>query len=57
MINLKTSADGDDETAQNQGECNPIINEQHELTISVAGGGTTTEILSYTSVTEGQSVV
>ncbi len=57
MINLKTSADGDDETAQNQGECNPFINEQHELTISVAGGGTTTEILSYTSVTEGQSVV
>jgi len=57
MINLKTSADGDDQAAQNQGECNPVINEQHELTISVAGGGTTTEILSYTSVTEGQSVV
>ena len=57
MINLKTSADGTDEITQNQGECNPVINEQHELTISVAGGGTTTEILSYTSVTEGQSVV
>ena len=57
MINLKTSADGTDETTQNQGECNPVINEQHELTISVAGGGTTIEILSYTSVTEGQSVV
>ena len=57
MINLKTSADGTDEVTQNQGECNPVINEQHELTISVAGGGTTIEILSYTSVTEGQSVV
>jgi flagellin FlaB len=57
MIDLKTSDDGTDETTQNQGECNPVINEQHELTISVAGGGTTTEILSYTSVTEGQSVV
>ena len=57
MINLKTSADATDETNQNQGECNPVINEQHELTLSVAGGGTTIEILSYTSVTEGQSVV
>lgn len=57
MIDLKTSDDGTDEITQNQGECNPVINEQHELTISVAGGGTTTEILSYTSVTEGQSVV
>jgi archaellin len=57
MINLKTSPDGTDEVTQNQGECNPVINEQHELTISVAGGGTTIEILSYTSVTEGQSVV
>ena len=57
MIDLKTSADANDQTAQNQGECNPSINEQHELTLSVAGGGTTTEILSYTSVTEGQSVV
>jgi len=57
MINLKTSQDASDAPAQNQGECDPSINEQHELTISVAGGGTTTEILSYTSVTEGQSVV
>ena len=57
MINLKTSADTTDATEQNQGECNPVINEQHELTLSVAGGGTTTEILSYTSVTEGQTVV
>ncbi len=57
MINLKTSSDVNDEISQNQGECNPVINEQHELTLSVAGGGTTIEILSYTSVTEGQSVV
>jgi hypothetical protein len=57
MIDLKISADTTDQQAQNQGECNPVINEQHELTLSVAGGGTTTEILSYTSVTEGQSVV
>jgi archaellin len=57
MVNLKTSADASDATEQNQGECNPVINEQHELVISVAGGGTTTEILSYTSVTEGQTVV
>ena len=57
MIDLKTSPDATDQQVQSQGECDPSINEQHELTLSVAGGGTTTEILSYTSVTEGQSVV
>jgi archaellin len=60
MINLKTSADGNDvNTAGNgvTGECDPVINEQHTLTIQVAGGGSTYEKLSYTSVTEGESIV
>jgi hypothetical protein len=61
MIHLKTSPDLDaaspDQTTQNQGECNPVLNEQHTLAINVEGGGTTTEILSYTSVDEGASVV
>ena len=60
MINLKTSSDGNDvNTANNAvtGECDPVINEQHTLTIQVAGGGSTYEKLSYTSVTEGESIV
>ena len=60
MINLKTAADDTDvNTAGNAvtGECNPVLNEQHTLTIQVAGGGSTYEILSYTSVTEGASIV
>jgi len=63
MISLKTEPDTEvavsdpDQPTQNQGECSPTLNEQHELTLSVAGGGVTTEILSYTSVTEGRSVV
>jgi archaellin len=63
MISLKTQPDTEvagtapDQPTQNQGECSPTLNEQHELTLSVAGGGVTTEILSYTSVTEGQSIV
>ena len=63
MISLKTEPDSEagnaarDAPAQQQGECSPNLNEQHELTLSVAGGGVTTEILSYTSVTEGQSIV
>jgi len=60
MINLKTVADGDDvNTAGNAvgGECNPVLNEQHTLTIQVAGGGSTYEVLSYTSVTQGAPIV
>ena len=60
MINLKTAADDTDvNTAGNAvtGECNPVLNEQHTLTIQVAGGGSTYEVLSYTSVTEGASIV
>ena len=71
MISLKTQPDvqegnggGDsnsngasDAPGQSQGECNPALNEQHSLTISVVGGGTTVEILSYTSTTEGAQVV
>ena len=70
MISLKTQPDvqegaggGDsnsngasDAAGQSQGECNPALNEQHSL-ISVVGGGTTVEILSYTSTTEGAQVV
>ena len=63
MIHLKTSPDfstgvgNSDQLTQNQGECNPVLNEQHTMAINVEGGGTTTEILSYTSVDEGASVV
>ena len=61
MIHLKTSPDLDavtpDQSTQNQGECNPVLNEQHQMAINVEGGGTTTEILSYTSVDEGAAVV
>ena len=60
MINLKTEADDTDlNTADNAvtGECSPVLNEQHTLTIQVAGGGSTYEVLSYTSVTEGASIV
>ena len=71
MISLKTAPDaqepnnaGDEDgngasdvPEQAQGECNPTLNEQHSLTISVVGGGTTVEILSYTSTDEGAQVV
>ena len=71
MISLKTQpdvqeantgvpSDGNgvsDAPGQVQGECSPALNEQHSLTISVVGGGTTVEILSYTSTTEGAQVV
>ena len=67
MISLKTNPDAQevgsdnngatDVSEQNQGECNPTLNEQHSLTISVVGGGTTIEILSYTSTDEGAQVV
>jgi archaeal flagellin FlaB len=38
-------------------ECSPTINEQHTLIISVEAGGSTYETLSYTSETQGDSVV
>ena len=65
MISLKTSpdsADGgassaDDVPEMNQGECNPLLNEKHNLVISIEGGGTTHEILSYTSVEEGALII
>ena len=37
--------------------CAPALNEQHRMVISTNGGGTTYEILSYTSINEGDSVV
>ena len=69
MVTLKTSpdfhdadADGnedelDDEPSMQQGECNPVLNEKHNLLISIVGGGTTEEILSYTSVEEGALII
>ena len=60
MIALKTSADVNDRNTANNavtGECDPVLNEQHTLTIQVAGGGSTYEKLSYTSVTEGETIV
>ena len=60
MIDLKTSPDADDlNPAGNAvtGECDPVLNEQHTLTIQVTGGGSTYEKLSYVSVTEGESIV
>lgn len=60
MIDLQTEADDDDVNVNGEtppGECSPVLNEQHTLTIQVAGGGSTYEVLSYTSVTEGASIV
>ena len=67
MISLKTQSDVQEAASDNngvtdvlgqaQGECNPTLNEQHSMTISVVGGGTTVEILSYTSTDEGAQVV
>ena len=67
MISIKTNGDTQEVASDNngvsdapeqaQGECNPTLNEQHSLTISVVGGGTTIEILSYTSTDEGAQVV
>lgn len=37
--------------------CAPTIGEEHALVISVDGGGTTYETLSYTSVSQGDAVV
>ena len=62
MIDLKVETDDTDgTTAAAEGptsaECSPQIGEEHTLVISVEGGGTTYETMSYTSVTEGDSVV
>jgi archaellin len=66
MISLKTTPDVVDAGAANsvsdesqlmQGSCDPVLNEHHTLTISLEGGGSTTEILSYNSVTEGAQIV
>jgi archaellin len=68
MISLKTTSDVaevppnqatslDDESQLLQGSCDPVLNEQHTLTISLEGGGSTTEILSYSSVIEGAQIV
>ena len=55
MIDLKTETDANDVPIS--AECEPIIGEEHTLIISVEGGGTTYETLTYNSVTEGDSVV
>ena len=55
MINLKTETDADDTPAT--AECEPVIGEEHTLVISVEGGGTTYETLTYNSITEGDSIV
>ena len=55
MIDLKTETDAGDTPAST--ECSPQIGEEHTLIISVEGGGTTYETLTYNSVTEGDSVV
>jgi len=68
MIDLKVENDIDVDAAQGNGdgndavngnkiECAPVIGEEHTLVISVEGGGTTYETLSYSSVTEGDSIV
>jgi archaellin len=62
MIDLKVETDANDgTTAAGEGptsaECSPQIGEEHTLVISVEGGGTTYETMSYTSITEGDSVV
>jgi flagellin FlaB len=55
MIDLKTETDQGDTPVS--AECAPVIGEEHTLIISVEGGGTTYETLTYNSVTEGDSVV
>lgn len=57
MINLKVETDANDAGSLASIECAPTIGEEHTLIISVEGGGTTYETLSYTSITEGDSVV
>ena len=55
MIDLKTETDDDD--TPDATECAPVIGEEHTMIISVEGGGTTYETLTYNSVTEGDSIV
>ena len=55
MIDLKVETDDDD--VPDEAECAPVIGEEHTLIISVEGGGTTYETLSYNSVNEGEAVV
>ena len=55
MIDLKTETDAGDTPASS--ECAPVIGEEHTLIISVEGGGTTYETLTYNSITEGESIV
>ena len=55
MIDLKTETDAGDTPAS--AECSPQIGEEHTLIISVEGGGTTYETLTYNSITEGDSIV
>ena len=55
MIDLKTETDDDDAPVST--ECAPVIGEEHTMIISVEGGGTTYETLTYNSVTEGDSIV
>lgn len=68
MIDLKVVTDidannnaggdlGDGNDGVTQKECSPQIGEEHTLVISVEGGGTTYETLSYSSTTEGDSIV
>ena len=37
--------------------CNVVLNEEHTMLISVQGGGTTYEALTYSDTTQGASVV
>jgi archaellin len=54
---VQAAGDGNDDVNGNKMECAPAIGEEHTLVISVEGGGTTYETLSYSSVTEGDSIV
>jgi flagellin FlaB len=52
MINLIIGNAAGDDTA-----CNAKLNEEHTMLISVEGGGSTYELLSFTDLTQGASVV
>ena len=55
MIDLKVETDDDD--VPDDTECAPVIGEEHTLIISVEGGGTTYETMSYNSIKEGDTIV
>jgi flagellin FlaB len=62
MIDLKvetddTDGDGVGSEGPTSAECAPVIGEEHTLIISVEGGGTTYETMSYNSITEGDTIV